>query len=94
MELYNKSKRQFTVAHKDGGVQHVAPETTFTVSEEEGKKLLKLYEKDGAIVKLSDAEEMLDESLDENTKLKERIAELEAQVKKANEPKKQTKKAK
>ena len=90
MELYNKSKRSFTTKHKDGGVQHVKPESKFTVSEEEGKKLLKLYEKDGEIVKLSDAEEMLNESIGENAKLQERIKELEKQL----ETKKQTKKAK
>ena len=90
MELYNKSKRRFTTKHKDGGIQHVEPESKFTVSEEEGKKLLALYEKDGDIIKLSDAEALLDESLGENAKLQKRIDELEAQL----ENKKQSKKAK
>ena len=94
MELYNKSKRGFTVAHPKAddvnkGIQHIKPEEKFTVSEEEGKKLLALYEKDGEIVKLSDAEEMLNESIGENAKLQERIKKLEKQL----ETKKQAKKS-
>ena len=88
MELYNKSKRGFTVAHPKAddvnkGIQHIKPEEKFTVSEEEGAKLLELYPKE--ILKLSDAEselkdanELLDETLAENEALKKELAELKA----------------
>ena len=65
MQLFNKSKRQFQLST---GV--LKPEQSTTVPNEEGSKLLKMYEGELIQVGNSQAEK-------ENAELKAKIAELE-----------------
>lgn len=65
MEIFNKSKRTFMVS-----VGALAPEKNITVSDEEGSKLLKMY--DGELIQIGNSA-----AEKENAELKAKIAELE-----------------
>jgi hypothetical protein len=68
MEIFNKSKRQFTLS--TGVLQ---PEKSISISEEEGSRLIKMYE--GELIQIGNSKVE-----QENEKLKEKIETLEAQL--------------
>lgn len=65
MQIFNKSKRQFTIS-----TGALAPEKSATVSDAEGSKLIDMYKDELIQIGNSKAEK-------ENAELKAKIAELE-----------------